>query len=276
MTRYLDPTNDVAFKKLFSDSERLMSFLNSIMRLPDSLKIMELKYIPNEQVPDLGQNKRSIVDVKVKDNSGNTYIVEMQNGYADAFLARVQFYSCIAFSSQLKKGKTYAELSPVVMVIITSGFCALPQEEECISCHQTINVENGKNHLKCLSYVFVELDKFTKEADELETIEDDWLYMMAKFDKAKEPPKHTKDQTVLSAYQTIEQFNWSEQEYEAYMKAMLVAQTEELNLESKYKQGIEEKAIAMAKKMLAKRKPVDEIIEFTELTLEEINKLKEE
>ncbi|MFV0251099.1 MAG: hypothetical protein AB8U53_01100 [Rickettsia aeschlimannii] len=54
-------------------------------------------------------------------------------------------------------------------------------------------------------YVFVELDKFTKEADGLESLEDDWLlYMMAKFDRAKEHPQHTKDEIVLSAYKTIE------------------------------------------------------------------------
>ncbi|AFC73041.1 hypothetical protein MCI_00345 [Rickettsia montanensis str. OSU 85-930] len=108
----------------------------------------------------------------------------MQNGYAGAFLSRVQFYSCIAFSSQLKRGKEYADLAPVVMVVITAGFQALPEEKECISYHQTINVGNGKHQLKCLSYVFVELDKFTKEADKLESLEDDWLYMMTKFDRA--------------------------------------------------------------------------------------------
>ncbi|KJV80900.1 hypothetical protein RHORCCE3_0078 [Rickettsia hoogstraalii str. RCCE3] len=37
MQRYLDPTNDVAFKKLFTDKTRLISFLNNIMRLPEEL-----------------------------------------------------------------------------------------------------------------------------------------------------------------------------------------------------------------------------------------------
>lgn len=118
MQRYLDPTNDVAFKKIFSDSTRLKSFLNSIMRLPKELKILELEYISNEQVPDFGQSKRSIVDVKVRDKAGNTYIVEMQNGYVDAFLARVQFYGCKAFSSQLQRGQLYTELTPVVVIVV--------------------------------------------------------------------------------------------------------------------------------------------------------------
>lgn len=202
----------------------------------------------------------------------------MQNGYADAFLARVQFYGCVAFSSQLKRGKEYAALAPVVMVVITSGFQALPEETECISYHQTINVGNGRNQLKCLSYVFVELDKFTKEANELETIEDDWLYMMAKFDKAKEPPKHTKDEIVLSAYKTIEQFNWSEAEYDNYIKAMLAAQTEELNQKRKFKEGKAEgkaeRSIEMAKEMLQDNEPIEKIIKYTKLSKEEIEKLK--
>ncbi len=41
----------------------------NIMRLPEELRIIYLEYISNEQVPDLGQNKRSIVDVKIRNNS---------------------------------------------------------------------------------------------------------------------------------------------------------------------------------------------------------------
>ena len=48
MQRYLDQTNDLVFKKLFTSTY-------------------------------LWQNKRSIVDVK-RDNSGNIFIAEMQNG----------------------------------------------------------------------------------------------------------------------------------------------------------------------------------------------------
>jgi len=282
MQRYLDPTNDIAFKKIFSDSIRLKSFLNSIMRLPEELKILELEYIANEQVPDLGQSKRSIVDVKVKDKAGNTYIVEMQNGYVDAFLARVQFYGCKAFSMQLQRGQLYTELTPVVIVVITSGFQALPEEEEYITYHRTVNTANGKNHLHYLSYVFVELDRFTKKANELQTVEDDWLYMMAKFDEAKKPPQHTKDKAVLSAYEAIEQFNWSEAEYDNYIKAMLAAQSEEATGISKYNKGREEGKIEgkaegkaeLIEMMLKQGKSVKQIAEFIGLSQQEIEKLK--
>jgi hypothetical protein len=34
MPRYLDPTNDFTFKRVFCDKNRLINFLNAIMRLP--------------------------------------------------------------------------------------------------------------------------------------------------------------------------------------------------------------------------------------------------
>ena len=46
--RYLDPKNDVAFKKLFSNKERLISLLNAILKLSDGHKIIDLDYIPQE------------------------------------------------------------------------------------------------------------------------------------------------------------------------------------------------------------------------------------
>ena len=34
-TKYLDPTNDVAFKKIFSEKHRLIHLLNHILKLED-------------------------------------------------------------------------------------------------------------------------------------------------------------------------------------------------------------------------------------------------
>ena len=44
-SRYLDATNDVAFKKVFSHKEILQDLLNSVLRLPDGKKIKELHFV---------------------------------------------------------------------------------------------------------------------------------------------------------------------------------------------------------------------------------------
>lgn len=51
MQRYLDPTNDSLFKKIFSDIERLKEFINSILDLPKGYRIKEIEFIPIEQLP---------------------------------------------------------------------------------------------------------------------------------------------------------------------------------------------------------------------------------
>ncbi|MCX4080069.1 hypothetical protein N7280_05680 [Rickettsia rhipicephali] len=51
MQRYLDGTNDVAFKKLFSDKVKLINLLNSLLRLSKGDRIIDLSYITTEQLP---------------------------------------------------------------------------------------------------------------------------------------------------------------------------------------------------------------------------------
>jgi predicted transposase/invertase (TIGR01784 family) len=282
MTKYLDPTNDMAFKKVFCDEARMLKLLNALMRLPEALQIESLEYISNEQVPDLGQLKKSIIDIKCKDKQGNTFIVEMQNGYAEAFLKRTQFYASKALTNQVQRGKTYADIAPVILIAIVHDFKPLQDAHlDVITFHRTVEVNTGKSYLKDLSYVFVELDRFNKKEEELQTFEDHWLYFLSRWYELNKPPANLKDKDVLSAYEAIDQFNWTKEELELYDKIKLAADTEALNLKSKFQEGVDKgreegekkKAIEMAKEMLSGKESLDKIIKYTKLTKEELEEL---
>ena len=73
------------------------------MRLSEGKKIEELHLVLQEEIPDLGEGKRSIFDIKVRDQTGFWYIFEMQNRPDQLFLKRVQVYSAAAHSNQLLK-----------------------------------------------------------------------------------------------------------------------------------------------------------------------------
>ncbi|MCX7115985.1 MAG: PD-(D/E)XK nuclease family transposase, partial [Gammaproteobacteria bacterium] len=92
MSQYLDPKADVVFKKIFGDHPLLLiSFLNAVLPLePDSL-IVELSYLPSEQVPEIPEFRRTIADVKCKDSKGRVFIVEMQMNWTDSFKQRLLF-----------------------------------------------------------------------------------------------------------------------------------------------------------------------------------------
>ena len=78
---YLDPTNDVAFKKLFGDiahKDILISFLNSILERKNERKIVDVTIGDPNNLPEINspeeQSKSSIVDVRCTDELRGQYI----------------------------------------------------------------------------------------------------------------------------------------------------------------------------------------------------------
>ncbi|MBK8055053.1 MAG: PD-(D/E)XK nuclease family transposase [Saprospiraceae bacterium] len=90
--RYLDPKNDLVFKKVFGNHAYILtSFLNALLPLSDDQRVVSIEYLPAELVPDIPIIKNSIVDVRCVDNFGRHFIVEMQMLWTDSFKSRVLF-----------------------------------------------------------------------------------------------------------------------------------------------------------------------------------------
>ena len=112
--KYLDPKNDLTFRKIFGEHPHLlMNFLNSMLPLDAGQEITSLVYLDSEMIPELPGLKRSIVDVQCTDNGGRVFIVEMQMYWTSAFKKRMLFNAGKAYVRQLKGGGKYRELKPV-------------------------------------------------------------------------------------------------------------------------------------------------------------------
>jgi hypothetical protein len=108
-SRFLDPKNDIVFKKIFGSHPYLIkSFLNAVLTLPDDGLIETIEYLPAEQVPTIPTMKNTIVDVKCYDQQGRIFIVEMQMQWTDSFTKRLTFgASSKAYVNRLDKGMEY-------------------------------------------------------------------------------------------------------------------------------------------------------------------------
>ena len=280
ITRYLDPTNDVAFKKVFEDKTSLMSFLNSILKLDESKKIIDLEYISPETLPDFGIGKRALFDLKVRDASGSIYVVEMQNRKQDSFIKRVQFYSSYAYTSQIQQGVDHGSLMPVVLIAIVRNKI-FPDNVPCVSYHKMLETNTGQNLLYDVSYVFIELEKFNKNESELISIEDEWLFFFADSQQIKNLPTAINDSAVLDAFKTIEYFNFTADQHDAYVRSRLAAEADEITIENKYKKGREEGReegkkegkIEIAKQSLQAGLDINIISQITGLSIDEIRNL---
>ena len=120
VSRYIDPTTDFGFKRLFGREESkdiLKGFLFDILQLPHP--ITEIQYIPMEQLPDSPAERIGIYDIYCTDETGHRFIVEMQRSSMRYFKERALFYTTFPIIQQVEKGTTYDfSLLPVYCVSI--------------------------------------------------------------------------------------------------------------------------------------------------------------
>ena len=115
--RFLDPKNDVAFKKIFADEnhkEILIHFLNSILDLDAPIK--EVTLLRQDQLPDIKDLKETSLDVKAKDEKNREFIIEMQVEKQKDFMNRALYYAAKSYSRQIKKSEFYDQLNPVIFL----------------------------------------------------------------------------------------------------------------------------------------------------------------
>ena len=275
--RFFDPKNDVAFKKVFGVEQNkplLLSFLNSILRREDDNMIEEVELLSQELTPRYEDSKKSILDVSCRDKKGHRYIVEMQNKRLSSFIQRLEYYASRTYSDQLFKGIDYLELKPVILLAI-ANHNIFPREIQCISYHCNREEETNKCFLPNLSYVFVELPKFSKCSEQLKTPEDYWIHLLKASDE-NEPPKEAPSE-IQEAYRVLERHHWSSAEIESYEKTMMAILDDEDAIRTAKNEGMEEgreeTKEEIARKLLKKGLSLQDISDITGLSSSKVEEL---
>ncbi len=271
LSKFLDPKNDVAFKKIFGSEKNkdiLIHFLNDILGFTGNQQIQSVEFLSTIQDPDIAAKKQSIVDVLCQDAKGVKYIIEMQVAKSKGFEKRAQYYAAKAYSQQADKGEQYYDLKEIIFIAIAD--CVLfPNKSGYKSDHIILDRKNYDHDLKDFSFTFIELPKFTKkEPSELETLIEKWCYFFKHADETKADDLKKiigSDQIIKRAYEALDQFYWSEDELALYERerkrirneAAVLAQklddAEEKGLKKGLQQGEQRKALTIAKNMLEKK-----------------------
>ncbi len=283
MARYLDPSNDYAFKKLFRDKDRLLDLLNNIFKVTDGRKIVDLEYEPLEMMPLDAQGKKVLFDLRVKDETGKTYVVEMQRKNTFDYLDRVQFYGSRISADQLQAGQAYKRLLPVIIISFIGGKL-FPDEIDCINEHILVEKKSQKQFLSKITYIFIELGKVdkTKVGDDV----NGWLHLLTCAATENIVPPEIHNKNILCAYETLEQSLWSPGELDYYVRVTLTQDMEdamrqeaiEESLAKGKAEGLEE-GKAEAKREIAKRLislglPDHIVLESSEISPDELAGLK--
>ncbi|MDZ7290807.1 MAG: Rpn family recombination-promoting nuclease/putative transposase [candidate division KSB1 bacterium] len=121
MSRFIDPTTDFGFKKIFGEEANkniIRGFITDVLEL--EAPILDIHFMDKEQLPDAQEERSGIYDVYCKDAEGNHFIVEMQKNRIPFIKDRMIYYSTFPIAAQARKGgkrATYPEPALEVMSI---------------------------------------------------------------------------------------------------------------------------------------------------------------
>ena len=285
--RYVNPLTDYGFKRIFGEEPNkdiLMAFLTDI--LPDSPQITDLQYLKGEQLGRTGLDRKAVFDLYCSTSTGKRFIVELQKVKQNFFKDRSVYYSSFPIQDQGKRGDWNFKLDAVYTVgILDFVFDDHKEEEEL---YHLVELKNQRNEVfyDKLKYVYVELPKFTKTADELESRRDKWLYVFRHLSNLNDRPAALRDRIFERLFAVAEIAKFSREELASYEDSLKYYRDLKNSIDTSYEDGREEGRLEgreegiqlgverVARRLLEQGLPVENVAAATGLSIASIKQLK--
>ena len=234
-------------------------------------------YLNSENVGDVYTDRKAIFDVYCEGENGEKFIVEMQNAYQAYFKDRSLYYSTFPIREQAPKGNDWNFKLNHVYTIALLNFDMNDEafDKAKISHHvQLCDTATHKIFYDKLEFIYVEIAKFNKSLDELNTLYEKWLFALKNLYKLNERPKALRDKVFDRLFEEAEIAKFTKQELREYEASKIAYRDIKNSIDTAKREGIEEQQIKTAITMLADGMNVEQIVKYTGLTKEQIEQLK--
>ena len=272
--KYIDLMVDWSFKRIFGtevNKDILIEFLKVIF---PQFAITDITYIPTEQLGIMEDDRKAIFDVLCKTEDGKTFLVEMQRGAQKHFFERALYYTSFpimkqgkkAIAKEEEKGKDPWDFSLDGVFFLGILDFKYEQDERTEHRYQLLETKTLKRMTDKLEFVFVEVAKFNKSEDELETDLDKWLYLLKNMSTLLERPAALRDRVFGRLFDVAEYARLDDEERKNYVEAMNTAR----DTYNMIAYALEKRTYEIARNLLAMKLDIDSISKATGLTKDEI------
>jgi predicted transposase/invertase (TIGR01784 family) len=182
MSRYLNPRNDIPFKRVFAQRKDLcISLLNALLPLKPDQQIVSIEYLPNDLLSARKRGKNVVADVRCTDQKHRQFIVEMQMEWTPGFMHRVVFEASRAYVNQLGGGEDYKGLKPLYLLSFVNMIFR-PGTSKFVHDYQIYEQESGEI-VDDMRWVLVELPKFRPTSNAQKRYFNFWLRYLTEIDE---------------------------------------------------------------------------------------------
>lgn len=276
--KYINPFTDYGFKKLFGEEpnkDLLLDFLNVLLE-EEQGKIKDLTYLKNEQLGTGEIDRKAIFDLYCENEKGEKFIVELQKTKQNYFKDRTVYYSTFPVREQAKRAGWNYELKAVYTVAILD-FVFDEDKNEPAKFRYDIkltDIETKEIFYDKLTFIYLEMPKFNKTVDELETRFDKWLYVIRNLNRLEKVPDKLREHIFEKLFETAEIAKFTPDQIRSYEDSLKHYRDMKNSLDTAKEEGREEREIEIAKKALKMGLSVDNIMQLTGLSKQLIERIK--
>ena len=220
--KYINLLTDFGFKRVFGSEPNkalLIDFLNTL--LPPHHHIQELTFKNTENLASTPLDRKAIFDIYCEGENGERFIVEVQKAKQTYFKDRSIYYSTFPIQEQAETGDWNYQLTPVYTVAVLDFiFEDHKNQDKCLHIVE-LKDQDCEVFYPRLKYIYIELPKFTKTLEELDSHLEKWLYAIRHLSELKEPPNPLKSESIFNQlFEVAEIANFSPTEQNSYQSSL--------------------------------------------------------
>lgn len=280
--KYVNPYTGFGFKLLFGtpmNKELLISFLNALLYKEEV--VTDVTYLKPEDLGIRGYGRKGVFDVYCENEKGEIFLVEMQRGEQQFFKDRSLYYSTFPIREQSKRGEWDYELKAVYIIGILNFSFDDTEEEYFHHEVKLVDLYTHKVFYDKLTFIYLEMPKFNKKEDELETMFDKWLFVLRNLSSLFERPRSLQNRVFDRLFEAAEIAKFTRKELGEYWESLknfrdwysvMSTQLNKGRAEGRM-EGRTEERIKNALKMKQKGFSFADIADITGLEIEEIKDL---
>ena len=219
--RYINPYTDFGFKKLFGtamNKELLISFLNALLSGREI--VHDVTYLNVEHLGSRELDRKAVFDVYCENEQGEKFLVEMQKGEQEFFKDRSLFYSTFAIREQVRRGNWDYELKAVYTIgILNFTF----DDTDNVNFHhevKLVDLQTQQVFYDKLTFIYLEMPKFNKTEQELETMFDKWMFVLRNLSNLLERPAALQERIFKRLFEAAEIAKFDRHELYEYEESL--------------------------------------------------------
>jgi predicted transposase/invertase (TIGR01784 family) len=277
--KYINPFTDYGFKRLFGEEpskDLLLDFLNELL-IAEQGQIKKLTYLKNDRLGTSEDDRKAIFDLYCENEKGEKFIVELQKTKQKFFKDRALYYSTFPIREQVQRGGDWDFKLKAVYTVAILGFVFDEDKDQKDKYRYNVklsDIETHKVFYDKLTFVYLEMPKFTKTIKELQTRFEKWMFIIQNLNKLDRIPDELRENIFERLFEIAEIARFTPEEVRIYEDSLKSYRDLKNSIDTAREEGEKKGTIKIAKEMLKDGELIEKIIKYTGLTKEQIEEIK--